>query len=251
MNQPNDLAGRPHAKILVSIQKDLPSPLPRHQGPHLLEFTRRAGLLDPCGLGRDAVLEQPARVLPAAQHELRVRLRGVDDGLLDVVVDGGLERAHEARAHVDALGAQGQGRGQTLAVGEATGCDEGYVEGLARAGQEDEVGDVGLADVAGALEPVDGEEVDAEFDGGDGVADGGALVQDYAVGFFQLGDHGSGAVAGGFDDGDSFVDHDLRVFGVGGCVHGGEEGDVHAEGEGGHGLAFADFFAQVFGRWLG
>lgn len=78
--------------------------------------------------------------------------------------------------------------------------------------------------MAGALEAVDGEEVDAELDGALGVPDRGAFVQDGAVGGFELGDDGAGTVAGCFDDSDAaFYDGE----GVGVVVwrdEGGEEG---------------------------
>ena len=164
-------------------------------------------------------------------------------------MDGGLDRAHEAGAHINALRAKGDRSSETLAVGEAARGDEGDAEGLAGAGEEDEVCDVGLADVAGAFEAVDGEEVDAEFDGRLGVADGGAFVQDdAAVGFEEL-DYGAGTVAGGLDDFDAFVDAHLGVFLVGGCIHRGEEGDVYAEGVGGHPFGLADLISEVF--WCG
>ena len=251
MNQSNDLARSPHAIVLVSVQKHLPPTRPRNIRLHLLELARAALLLDLQRRLGDFVAEQPAGVLPPAQHEVGVCLLRIDNRLLDVVVDGRLDGAHEARAHVDALCAQGQRGREALAVGKPAARDEGNAEALARPAQEDEVRDVVLADVAGALEPVDREEVDAEFDGGLGVADRRALVQDDRVVLLEHLDYGAGRVAGGFDDADAFVDHDLGVLGVWGWVDGGEEGDVYAEGVFGHGFGFADLFAEVFGGWLG
>ena len=251
MNQPNDLARRPHPKILVPIHKNLPPPLPTHQWPHLLELPRRRLLLNLHRLIRHLVLKQPARVLPPPQHQLRVRLLRVHDRLLDVMVDRCFDRTHEACSHVDTLGAERERGCQALAVGETSTSDERHLQALPGAGEEDEVRDVGFTDVPCALEAVDAEEVDAEFDGGDGVADGGALVQDDDAGLLEHFDDGPGGVAGGFDDLDAFVDHDLGVLGVRGCVHGGEEGDVDAEGERGHAFAFADFEAEVLGGRLG
>jgi hypothetical protein len=43
----------------------------------------------------------------------------------------------------------------------------------------------------------------------------------------------------------------LGVGTVVGGNHGGEEGQVHSEGVFGHGATSADFFAEVFGGWLG
>ena len=102
-----------------------------------------------------------------------------------------------------------------------------------------------------ALEAVDAEEVNAKFDRGLGVADRRALVQDSGACGFELLDDGAGAVAGGFHNADFLLDDDARVGGVVGGDHGGEEGQVDAEGVGGHGAAAADFFAEVLGGGLG
>ena len=83
------------------------------------------------------------------------------------------------------------------------------------------------------------------------MADCRALVQDDGAGFLQLGDDGAWVVTGGLDDLDSFVDDDFGVGGVVGGDDGGEEGQVHSEGVFGHGATSADFFAEVFGGWLG
>jgi len=101
--------------------------------------------------------------------------------------------------------------------------------------------------MASALETVDAEEVDAEFDGGLSVADCRALVQDdAAVGLEEL-NHGAGRVAGCFNDIDALVDANLRVFAVGRCVHGREEGNIHAEWVLRQFFRLADFLAEVFG----
>lgn len=63
-------------------------------------------------------------------------------------MDGRLDGAHEARAHVDAAGAEAQRGREALPVGEAARGDEGDLEGLPRAREEDEVGYVGFSYVA-------------------------------------------------------------------------------------------------------
>ena len=105
--------------------------------------------------------------------------------------------------------------------------------------------------MTGALEAVDGEEVDAELGGAAGVPDRGAFVQDGAAGGFELVDHGAGAVAGGFDDADAGVDDSAGVGVVVGGVEGGEEGEVHAEGVGGEGFAAVDLSGEGGGGGLG
>ena len=127
--------------------------------------------------------------------------------------------------------------------------------------------------MASAFKAINAQEIDAELDGGLGVADGSAFVKDGAAGGFQLFDDGARAVAGGFDDADAGVDDGLGValefFSPGGVVEvregrrevvvrtvvvggdeGGEEGQVYGEGVGGHGAAAGDLFGEVRGGGL-
>ena len=99
-------------------------------------------------------------VAQRAHHQAGVQLGGGDDGLLHVLVHRRLLRGDEARAHVHALGAQRQRRHQAAAVGHAAGGDEGHLQLLGRARQQDEVGHVVLAGVAAAFETVDRHRVD-------------------------------------------------------------------------------------------
>lgn len=167
------------------------------------------------------------------------------------MVNGSFNRAHEPSTHVDTFGTKSQRSGKALAIGKSTRSDKRHAEFLARTAQKDEVGDIVLTDMTGTLEAVDREEVHAELDGGLSVADGRALVQDDGAGLLQLGDDGARIVASSLDDLDSFIDDDLGVGTVVGGNHGGEEGQVHTEGVLGHGATSADFFAEVFGGWLG
>lgn len=98
-----------------------------------------------------------------------------------------------------------------MPVREPARGDEWHAQALPCAAEEDEVRDVGFADVTRALEAVDGEEVDAQANGGLGVADGGAFMQDGAACGFELFDYGAGAVAGCFDDADAAVYYGLGV----------------------------------------
>lgn len=250
MNQTHDLPRRPHAVILIPIQKHLTPPLPTHQRLHLGKLPRHALPLDARRLLRDLVLKQPTRIPPPPQHKLRIGLLRQDDAPLDIRVDRRLHRAHEARPHVHPRGPQLQRRGQAVPVGEAARRDKRRGDVLARPTEEDEVGDVGFADVARALEAVDGEEVDAELGGGFRVADRRALVEHRAPRLLEHLDDGAGAVACGFDDADALVDDGLRVAGVVGRVDGREEGEVDAEGVLGHGAAAADFLAECVGGGL-
>lgn len=163
-------------------------------------------------------------------------------------MDGRLDGAHEARAHVDAARAQHQRRGEALAVGEAARRDEGRLERLPRAAQQDEVCNVALADVARALEAVDAEEVDAQLDGALGVADGGALVQDGDARGLELADDGAGRVAGRLDDAHALVDDGLRVRRVVGRQHRRQQRQVDGERVLGQRAAALDLGAQGLGR---
>lgn len=131
-----------YAVIYIAVDKHLSPPLPAHIRCDLLELARRRLLLDPDRLLRDLVREQPRRILPPPQHQLRVRLLRIHNRLLDLDVYRRLDRTHEPRPHVDALGAQAQRSREALPVREATRRDERDAEGLARSAQQDEVGDV-------------------------------------------------------------------------------------------------------------
>lgn len=239
--------------FLVTILENLASSLARNVRRNLLELARLALALDLDGVGRDLVLEQPTGVLPPAQDKLRIGLLRVDNGLFDVLVDRGFHRAHESGAHVDALGTKAQRSSQALSVRETSRGNERNSHGLAGTGQQDEVGDVALANVAGAFEAVDGEEVDAELHGAQRVPDCGALVQNdtRGVGFLQLLDDGTWAVAGGLHNANALFQHYASVCGVVWGHHSRQKGEVDSEGVGSHCLAAADLFAKVFRCRLG
>lgn len=244
VDETHDLAGGPDTVLGVAVGEDLLAALAADKGGNLAELARLALALDLEGLLGDLVLEEAAGVAPAAEDEGGLVLVGLDNGLLDVLVEGRLDGAHEAGAHVDAGGAEAEGGGEAVAVGEAAAGDEGDGNLLAGAAEEDKVGNVALADVAGALEAVDAEEVDAELDGGEGVADGGALVEDDDAGSLELLDDGAGRVAGRLDDADALVNDGLGVRGVVGGHHGGQQGHVDGKGLLGEGAAAADLVAE-------
>ena len=133
-----------YTKVLVAVDEYLSATLTTNVRANaaLCKVAGGIGLLQSDCLLRNLVREQSRGVPPLPHDELSVVLRRLGDGDLDVVVDRGLDRAHEASAHVDALGTESERCSETLAVGEATGGDEGHAEDLAGAGQENEVGDV-------------------------------------------------------------------------------------------------------------
>lgn len=233
-----------YAEIHISVDEDLPPSLPAHEWRDVLELPAGAGAFGLHSLLGDFVPEQPGRVLPSPQHELRIGFLRIDNRLLHVLMDRRFDRAHEACAHVDALSAKAQRRRQPLAVCEPTGGDERHAEGLSRAAQENEVRDVRLAYVPRTLETVDGEEIDAELDGRLRVADGGAFMQDGAIGRFQLADHRAWAVPGCLNNRDPFVNDGLGIASIVRRDESREEGKVHAEGVWGHLPASLDFMAE-------
>lgn len=106
--------------IRVSVEENLPSPLPADIRPHSLKLLRSRIILNLIRLTGNLILEQPARIPPLAQNQLRVRLLRLDNALLDIMMDRRFERAHESRAHVDAFGAEVDSGRETLAVAEAS-----------------------------------------------------------------------------------------------------------------------------------
>ncbi len=147
-----------------------------YQVAHFLEL--RAALLERDHLFEIDVLEHPRRVVHGAEHQVRVALAGLDQRLLDVVVDRRLARAHEARAHVDALRTEAQGRRHAAAVADAAGRDDRNLQRANRGRDQDHVRHVVLAGMTGAFEAVDADDVHARALGRERVAHRRALVHD-------------------------------------------------------------------------
>lgn len=241
---------RTYTIVNVAVQEHLAASLAANEGRNLGKLACLALPLDLQRLVRHLVLKQTGGVLPPSQNQVGVVLVRRHNGLLDFLMDGRLNSAHEPSTHVDTFRTERQRRRKTLSIREPTRGDEGNVELLARPAEKNKVCDVVLADVAGALEAVDGEEIHAQLHGGLGVTDGRALVQDDRVGFLQLRNHGAGVIARCLDNLDAFVDDHLCVGGVVGGHEGWEEGQVHAERLLRHGSASTDFLAEVFGGGL-
>lgn len=272
MNQANNLASGPDLEELsdyaettynrtrqettytivrVTVQEDLTTTLAAHIGSNLSKVTSCALLLNLKSVLGHLVSEQAGSVLPPTQHKSGISLLRLDDSLLNILVNRSLDGAHEASTHVNTLGTESQRSSQTVAISETTRSNERNAEVLTGTAQENEVGDIVLADVTGTLEAIDGEEINTQLHGGLGVADGGALVEDGDARLLELLDDGAGVVAGSLDDLDALIDDDLGVGTVVGGNHGGEEGQVDTEGVLGHFAASSDFLAQVFGGGLG
>ena len=157
--------GGTYTVVWIAVEEYLTATLARDKRGDFFEFPGETFALNADGFFGDTVTEQTAGVAPAAEDELGIGLVGRDDGGFDVGVDGRLDRTHKAGAHVDALCAEAQRCGKSLAVCEPAAGNEGNsTETLSCAAEENEVSDVAFAYVAGALESVDGEEVDPELD---------------------------------------------------------------------------------------
>lgn len=253
MNQADDLPSRPHPLLHIPTLKHPPAPDPTDQFPHILKHHILPLLpLNPHRLLRHLIPIQPRRIPKTPQHQLRIPLASLHNRPLDIEMNRRFDRTHEPGPHIDAFGAQRQRSRQAVAIREAATRHEGGItKDLAGAAQQNKIGDVGLADMAGALEAIDAQEIDAEADGRFRVPDRGALVDDDAAGLLEQPDHGARRVARRFHDPDPAVDDGLRVGEVVGRVERGQEREVDAERVRGQDAGAGDFGGQVRGGRLG
>ena len=179
MDESDDLTGGPYlifvsilhsirkgtyAKVLVAVQEHLSASLSTDVFGDLLELARRASLFDIHSLERDLVRKESRGVLPPPEYERSVRFLRIDNGLLDVVVDRRLDGAHEPRSHVDTTRSESKRSSQSLTICEPSRGDKWHTQRLSCPAQQDKVGDIRLANMTGALESIDGQEIDAQFD---------------------------------------------------------------------------------------
>ena len=104
--------------------------------------------------------------------------------------------------------------------------------------------------MAGALEAVNGHEIDAELGGRLCVPDGGALVEDDDTSSLELLNDRAGAVTCRLDNVDALLNDDPCVRSIVRWDHSWEEGDVDAEWLARQLPGLADLFSQVFGGGL-
>lgn len=125
---------------------------------------------------------------------------------------------------------QGQSGSQLTASTDATRTDVGSLESLCTSGLQDVVADVLFARVPGTFEAIEGDDVNAQPLGREGVADGDALVDGDATGVLEKRDPLLGVAAGGLDDPHPFFDDHLGVLLVRRRrAHCGQDGEVHSE----------------------
>ena len=165
-------------------------------------------------------------------------------------MDRALLGAHEARAHVDALGAERQCRDQAAAVAEAARGDHRNLHLVGGDRDQDQAGGIVLAGMAGALETVDRDRVDPHALRRQRVADAGAFVHDHDAVLLEFGDVFLRLVAGGLDDLDAALDDGLAIFRVGRRLDRGQDGEVDAERLVGQAAAARDFLGQILRRRL-
>lgn len=238
--------------IWIAVEEDLSSSLARHIRRDLLKLARRALPLDLDRILRDLVLEQPTRILPPPQHKLRIRLLSLDNALLDIIMNRRLNRAHKPRAHIDPLSAQTQRSSKSLPVRKPTRSNKRHRHRLPRAGKQDEVRNIALAHMTGTFKPINAQKVHTQLHRTQSMPNRRTLVQNHTrrVRLLQHLDHRARTIARRLHNPDAFLNHHAGVGAVVWRHHGGQESDVDAEGEFGHGSRAADFFAQVFGRGL-
>jgi len=133
-----------------------------------------------------------------------------------------------------------------LSICKASGGNEWHLERLSSSTEEDEIRNIRLADVPSTLEAIDAQEINTKLDGTLCVTNGGTLVEYNCANSFQLFDNWSGAVPGGLDNSDTFVDSHLCICSIIRCIHGWKKCNIDTKRLIGHGLAFSDFLSKVF-----
>ena len=126
----------------------------------------------------------------------------------------------------------------------------GIVSRFGRGGDQDQARDVVLAGMAGALEAVDRDRVDAERLGLERVAHRRRLVDDLDAGGLEVGQVLDRVRAGGLDDRDAGLDDRLAVLRVGRRLDRRQDRQVDAERRVGQLARAGDLARQILGRRL-
>src|SRR5690606_32992916 len=127
----------------------------------VLELATARAVLDGDHFVGYNVFQHTTAVVQRAKNNIGVALGFADHHLLDVVVYRRLDGGAEARAHVDALGAQCQRRRQTTPIADAARSNHRNFQLFRRSGNQHQPADIVLARVAGALEAIDADDIDA------------------------------------------------------------------------------------------
>src|SRR3954453_23667665 len=249
LDQALDLARRPDAFVRVAGRVDHLAAGARDEFADVLELG--AFLLHRYDLGRDLVPGDAGGVAHGAEHQLGFALVIGHDLLLDELMNGALFGRHEARAHVDAFGAQRQCGDEAAGVGKAAGGDHRDLDLVGGGRDQDQAGGVVLAGMTGAFEPVDRDGVDAHALGREPVTDAGAFVHDLDAVLPELVDVLLRLVAGSFDHLDAALDDSGAIFGIRGRLDWGEDGEVDAKRLVGEIAAAGDLLPEVLRCRLG
>ena len=250
MDQALNLAGPDQAGVQITGFERDPALGAGYQGLDVGE-DRSFAQRDFDHLVRHAVLGDASAILELAEDEVGAALVIVDQELLHILVDRRLDRGAEAGAHIDAFRAQRQRGGEAAAVAKATAGDHRDAELVGRRRDQDEAGNIVLAGMAGAFETVDRDGIDAHPLGREGMADGGAFMDDDDAMRLEIIDMFLRLVAGGLDDLDAAVDDRLAILRIGRRIDRGQDGEVHAQGLVRHRPAAVDLAAQIVRRRLG
>ena len=220
--------------------------------PYGLDLSRVAGL-NLLNLPRHVVLVHPLRVANRLHHQRGAPLVRLHQRRLDAVVDRRLLRGHEPRAHVHAVGAQREARGELLSGADAPRRHVRDRQRRPRLGQQHEVAHVVLARVTRALEPVHGYAVGAEPLRGERVLDRDALVHHRDAVLLEEGDPLARISARGLHHRHALVDDHLGVGAVVGGREARQKRKVHRERLTGlqQSLARADLVPEELRRALG
>lgn len=202
-----------HPMVRISIKVHLSTSRPADQWQNLFELARRAFPLHLGCFFRDLIPKVPIRVLPSPEYKLGIVLGGFRNSFFDIMVDGSFDRAHEASPHINTASTESQSASKSVAVCETTASDVWDIsKRLTGSRQQNEVGDVRLADMTSTFEAVDRKEIDPKLDCCESVSDCCAFVQNLTTSTLDFCDHLFYLnVACGLHDLDALVDDYLGV----------------------------------------
>ena len=249
MDQALDEAGGPDAVVRIAFGIDDLATLARDEVLDVLEL-RAFTFLGHHFIGH-SVLGHASGVVQGAEDQIGRALVVLDHLLLHLVVDVGFLGGAEARAHVDAFGTQGEGCHEAACITEAAGGDHRDLHLVGGSRDEDQAGDVILAGMTRTFETVDGNRINAHALSRQGVADGGAFVDDLDAVFLEVVHMLLRLVARGLNDLDAAFDDGGAILRIGRRLDGRQDRQVHTEGLVGHFLAAGDLLGEIFRRRLG
>ena len=158
-----------------------------------------------------------------------------------------LLRGDEPCAHIDTVSTESKRGDKAPPIRHATRRHKWDLQLLGNPGQQDHIGDVVLARMAAALEPVDADRIAADPLGSQRMTHRGAFVDDLDSMRLQGGDVLRGIAAGGFDDPYAAFDDRVDIFRVGRRHERRQKGQIDAKVLVGHVAAAIDLARQILG----